>query len=292
MSEAANGLAAEVGSQGTVLLVDDDPVARSSFSQLLQCRGVTTFDASTGEGAVLSALAHRPDVMVLDNRLGKPGDMTGIDVIDALHAQSFYPTWILYSGFMELDLAVDAGRRDVFCVVQLPSIDIETPVMKALAAAREGQVSGWPFLPVGQLPLSPHTTAVKGAGWILLACDSLDDLPSFPAWASFVNTNERRMRDLYEQLRLEPHHVKSFMRWFRALARASGDAENAIAEMIVGDPRTLKRLRDEAGLSSSEKRMSLEQFLRSQTFLPVDHVLSKTLRSLTTSRNMPDLLKR
>ena len=39
---------------------------------------------------------------------------------------------------------------------------------------------------------------------------------------------------------------------FRSLARAHSDAENAIAEMTVGDPQTLKKLRDEAGLSSSE----------------------------------------
>jgi hypothetical protein len=246
-----------------------------------------------GEGAVLSAIAHRPDLLVLDNRLGKPGEMTGIDVIDALHARSFYPTWILYSGFMELDLAVDAVRRDVFRVVQLPSIDLEIVVMKALTAVREGRAGGWPILPVRELPTSPHTNAWTGAEWILFTCDSLDDLPSFPAWASFVNTNERRMRDLYEQLGPAPQHVKSFMRWFRALARADGHVQNAIAEMTVGDPRTLKRLRDEAGLSRSGARaISLEQFLRTQTFIAVDHILVKTLRSLAATRNLPEFLKR
>lgn len=156
--EAADGLATGTGVHGTALIVDDDPVTLSSFSQLLQLRGVTTYGASTGEGAVRSALAHRPDVLVLDNRLGKPGDMTGIDVIDALHVQSFYPTWILYSGFMEFDLAVDAGRRDVFRVVQLPSTDIETVVMTALTAVREGQAGGWPILPVGPWPTNHRRT--------------------------------------------------------------------------------------------------------------------------------------
>ena len=290
MSESADRLSAEAV-HGAILLVDDDPATLWSLSRLLQHQGVTIYEASTGEGAVRSALAHHPDVLVLDNRLGQQGEMTGVDVIDALHAQSFYPTWILYSGWMDPALAIDAGRRDVFCVVSLPTTDIETTVMKALATARGGHAAGWPILPVGRVPTAPQTNAGKGAGWLLLACDSLDDLPSFPAWASFVNTNERRMRDLYEQLRLDPHHVKSFMRWFRALARAHGDAENAIAEMTVGDPRTLKKLRDQAGLSSSVVRISLEQFLRSQMFLPVDHLLVKTLQSLTTIRNLPDLLK-
>jgi CheY-like chemotaxis protein len=106
MSEAPDRHSTETDVQGSALIVDDDLGALSSFSRLLQHCGVTTYAASSGEGAVQSALAHRPDVVVVDNRLGKSADMTGIDVIDALHAKSFYPTWILYSGFMEVDLAV------------------------------------------------------------------------------------------------------------------------------------------------------------------------------------------
>lgn len=240
-----------------------------------------------------SALAHRPDVLVLDNRLGKPGDMTGIDVIDALHVQSFYPTWILYSGFMEFDLAVDAGRRDVFRVVQLPSTDIETVVMTALTAVREGQAGGWPILPVGPLADKPQTNVARGARWILVACDSSDDLPSFPAWAVCVNASEGRMRDLYKQLKLDPHEVKSFMRWFRALTRARGHVEDAVAELSVGDERTLSQLRGAARLSEPKvARIPLEQFVRSQTFVAADHALVTTVRSLTATRNLPTIRKR
>jgi hypothetical protein len=166
--------------------------------------------------------------------------------------------------------------------------------MKALAAAREGTSGGWPILlPVSHLPTSPHTNAGTAAGWILITCDSSDDLASFPAWAAFVNTNERRMRDVYDQLGLDPKHVKSFMRWFRAMARARGHVASAIAEMTVGDPRTLKKLRNDAGLSHwSGVRISLEQFLRTQTLVPVGHTLVKTLKSLTAVRNLPEFLRR
>jgi CheY-like chemotaxis protein len=293
MSEAADGLATGTGVHGTALIVDDDPVALSSFSQLLQLRGVTTYGASTGEGAVRSALAYRPDVLVLDNRLGEPGDMTGIDVIDALHAQSFYPTWILYSGFMEFDLAADAGRRDVFRVVQLPSTDIETVVITALTAAREGLAGGWPILPVGPLADTPQTNVARGARWILVASDSSDDLPSFPAWATCVDASEGRMRDLYKQLKLDPHEVKSFMRWFRALTRARGHVEDAVAELSVGDERTLSQLRSAARVSELKVlRIPLEQFLRTQTFIAADHPLVTALRSLTATRNLPTIRKR
>jgi CheY-like chemotaxis protein len=293
LSEAAGGLAVGTDLKGSALIVDDDPEALSSFSQLLQLRGITTYGASTGDGAVRSALAHRPDVVVLDNRLGKPGEMTGIDVIDTLHAQGFYPTWILYSGFMEFDLAVDAGRRDVFRVVQLPSTDIETVVMTALTAVRAGQVGGWPILPVGPLADIPQTNVARGARWILIACDSSDDLASFPAWAARVNASEGRMRDLYKQLKLNPHEVKSFMRWFRALTRARGHVDDAVAELSVGDERTLWQLRGAARLSDPKvARISLEQFVRSQTFVAADHALVSTVRSLAATRNLPTIRKR
>ena len=293
MSESATRPAADAGIHGSVLLVDDNPVTRSGLSLLLHHRGVTIYEASTAASAVRSALAHRPDVLVVDNRLGSPDDLTGIDVIDALHAQSFYPTWILYSGFMDFDLATAAGRRNAFCVISLPSLEVDTAVMKALAATRKGESGGWPTLPIGQLPTSPPTNAAKGAAWILAACDSKGDLPTFPQWANLVSTSERQMRDLYKQIGLEPQNVKSFMRLFRALGRAGGHVEDAIGEMTVGDFRTLQRLRDDAGLSDPTlTRVSLEQFLRIQTFIPIDHLALTTLRSLIATRNLPELFKR
>src|SRR5688572_1405143 len=126
MSDAADRSSAEADVHGAVLIVDDHPATLSGLSLLLRHRGVTIYEASTGAGAVRSALAHHPDVLVLDNRLGNPEEMTGIDVIDALHAQSFYPTWILYSGFMDIELAAAAGRRNVFSVIRLPSLELDT----------------------------------------------------------------------------------------------------------------------------------------------------------------------
>lgn len=169
MSEATDRLAAEAGAHGAVLIVDDDPATLSGLSLLLQHRGVMIYEASTGAGAVRSALAHHPDVVVLDNRLGSPQDMTGIDVIDALHAHSFYPTWILYSGFMDFDLAADAGRRHVFSVISLPSTEIDTSVMEALTATRRGQAGAGLFSP--WVRRRPHTRTPRRAprGFLLHA---------------------------------------------------------------------------------------------------------------------------
>jgi hypothetical protein len=94
------------------------------------------------------------------------------------------------------------------------------------------------------------------------------------------------MRDLYKQLGLQAEHAKSFMRLFRALTRAGGHLENAMGEITVGDFRTLQRLRDAAGLKDATvTRVPLQQFLRIQTFIPFDHSVVVTLRSLITTRN-------
>ena len=143
-------------------------------------------------------------------------------------------------------------------------------------------------MPVGPMPSVPQTNAAKGAAWILQACDSLDDLPTLPVWARWVNATERPMRDLYKQVGLQPEHVKSFMRFFRALTRAGGNLESAVGELTVGDFRTLQRLRDDAGLNDpTVTRVPLEQFLRIQTFIAFDHSVLVTLRSLIATRNVP-----
>lgn len=276
---------------GTVLIVDDDPATVSSISTKLRCGGLTMFEAYTGKGAVTSALEHRPDVLVLDYRLGVH-EMTALDVIDTLRARLFYPTWILYSQYMSFDLAVDAGRRNAFKALVLALSDIEAEVMRALIATREGKTGGWPPLPVGPMPVIPHANAAKGAAWILVACDSNDDLRSFSAWATFADASERRMRDVFEQMALDSVNVRTFMRLFRALARARGHVGNAVAEMDVGDARTLKRMLDKAGLNAPPgARIALEYFLRVQTLVPFDHSVVESLRSLCAMRNLPGLSK-
>ena len=292
MSEAATRLAAESVVHGAVLLVDDDVEMLAGLSRLLQHQGVTVYQASTGSAAARSALAHRPEVVVLDNRLGNSGEMTGIDVIEALHAQSFYPTWILYSGFMEIDVAVEAGRHHPFRVVSLPAPELDTTVIEALRATQRGEAGGWPLLPVRPSSTSPPTSAAVGADWILKACDSEGDLRNFAEWAHVTGVSGRRMRDLYKQMNLDPQHVKWFMRMFRALARARGYLEDAVAELIVGDPRTLKHVSDDAGLNVRPAvRVPLEQFLRTQKFVPYEHSLMTALRSLIATRSLPTIFK-
>lgn len=100
------------------------------------------------------------------------------------------------------------------------------------------------------------------------------------------------MRELFKQMALDPQRVKWFMRVFRALAKTRGHVENAVAELTVGDPRTLKHVRDDAGLNlPSLVRIPLEQFLRTQRFVPIDHSVLTALQSIIATRNLPESLK-
>ena len=67
-----------------VLVVEDDPLSQRLMRDVLQVHGYDTVVASSAEEGLLSAKAHRPDVVLMDIRL--PG-MDGFAALDALRAE-------------------------------------------------------------------------------------------------------------------------------------------------------------------------------------------------------------
>ena len=74
---------ASEGPRHDILVADDNEDAAWALSQLLQRAGHRTRQAHSGSEAVATAVAHRPDVAVLD--IGMP-DMDGIEVASRLRA--------------------------------------------------------------------------------------------------------------------------------------------------------------------------------------------------------------
>jgi two-component system, OmpR family, response regulator ResD len=68
-------------SRGKVLIVDDEPAIGDVVSRYLQRAGYETAVAATGQGALGSAAATRPDVVVLDLMLP---DVDGLEVMRRL----------------------------------------------------------------------------------------------------------------------------------------------------------------------------------------------------------------
>jgi two-component system KDP operon response regulator KdpE len=94
-----------------VLVVDDEPQIRRALSVNLRARGYEVDTAASGEEALQRAVAHVPDVVVLD--LGLPG-IDGVQVIHGLRGWTSVPIVVLSVRDQERDkvAALDAGADD------------------------------------------------------------------------------------------------------------------------------------------------------------------------------------
>lgn len=94
-----------------VLVVDDETAIRRFLRASLTAHGSEVFEAPTGQEALSSAAAHRPDLVILD--LGLP-DIDGVQVTRLLREWSRVPIIILSVRDHESDkiAALDAGADD------------------------------------------------------------------------------------------------------------------------------------------------------------------------------------
>lgn len=94
-----------------VLVVDDERAIRRFLQAALDAHGYAVFEAASGEEAIRSVIADRPDLVILD--LGLP-DIEGIEVTRRLREWSSIPIIILSVREQEADKisALDAGADD------------------------------------------------------------------------------------------------------------------------------------------------------------------------------------
>ena len=75
-----------------ILVVEDDIPVRNLITITLKTHGYRYLTAGTGDGAVVEASSHNPDVVLLD--LGLP-DMDGVDVIRKIRTWSNLPIIVI-----------------------------------------------------------------------------------------------------------------------------------------------------------------------------------------------------
>ncbi len=94
-----------------VLVVDDEPQILRALAINLRARGYDVATARTGADALASAVAHLPDLVVLD--LGLP-DLEGTEVIAGLRGWTSVPVLVLSGRTDSTDKvqALDAGADD------------------------------------------------------------------------------------------------------------------------------------------------------------------------------------
>ena len=94
-----------------ILVVEDDPPVRNLIATTLKAHDYRYLTADTGEGAVMEAASHAPDVILLD--LGLP-DIDGVEVIHRVRGWSNVPIIVISARSEDADkiAALDAGADD------------------------------------------------------------------------------------------------------------------------------------------------------------------------------------
>lgn len=94
-----------------ILVVDDEKSIRSFLRVSIEMQGYKCIDASDGANALMLAVSHNPDILILD--LGLP-DMDGVEVIKKLRLISKIPIIIISARGHDLEKieALDAGADD------------------------------------------------------------------------------------------------------------------------------------------------------------------------------------
>lgn len=97
--------------KSTILIVEDDAAIRNLISTTLGAHGYKFLVAPTGETAILEAVSHNPDAILLD--LGLP-DIDGIDIIKKIRSWSTVPIIVVSARSEDTDKieALDQGADD------------------------------------------------------------------------------------------------------------------------------------------------------------------------------------
>jgi DNA-binding response OmpR family regulator len=96
--------------KNNILVVDDEPVARQSLSDILRLEGYNVAAVANGEQAVEHIRNHSVDLIVLDLKM--PG-MNGLDVVQVVNQIAPDTEIILLTAFGSMESAVEALRQRV-----------------------------------------------------------------------------------------------------------------------------------------------------------------------------------
>ena len=104
-----------------VLVVEDDTPVRNLITTTLKTHEYRYLSAQNGASAVLEALSHNPDIVLLD--LGLP-DMDGVEIIRKIRSWSNMPIIVISARTEDSDkiVALDAGADDYLTKPFRPTI--------------------------------------------------------------------------------------------------------------------------------------------------------------------------
>jgi DNA-binding response OmpR family regulator len=118
--------------KSNILVVDDEPVARQSLSDILKLEGYVVASAPNGQAAVEYVRTHPVDVMIVDLKM--PG-MDGLEVVQVLNQLSPETEVILLTAFGSTETAIQALRLRIHDYLLKPAspVQVIASVKKALS---------------------------------------------------------------------------------------------------------------------------------------------------------------
>ncbi|MGE5249708.1 MAG: response regulator transcription factor [Bacteroidota bacterium] len=129
--------------KSTILVVDDEPVARQSLTDILKLEGYIVASAPNGHAAVEQVRLHPVDLLIVDLRM--PG-MDGLDVVQVVNQISPETEVILLTAYGSTETAIQALRLRIHDYLLKPASPAQVlqSVKKGLArrAARLHARSG------------------------------------------------------------------------------------------------------------------------------------------------------
>jgi DNA-binding response OmpR family regulator len=118
--------------KSNILVVDDEPVARQSLTDILKLEGYNVMSAPNGQAAVEYVRTHPIDLMIVDLRM--PG-MDGLEVVQVVNQISPETEVILLTAFGSTETAIQALRLRIHDYLLKPAspAQVLASVKKGLA---------------------------------------------------------------------------------------------------------------------------------------------------------------
>lgn len=118
--------------KSNILVVDDEPVARQSLSEILRLEGYSVNSVPNGQAAVEYVRTHPVELVVVDLRM--PG-MDGLEVVQVVNQISPETEVILLTAFGTTETAIQALRLRVhdYLLKPAPPAQVVNSVKKGLA---------------------------------------------------------------------------------------------------------------------------------------------------------------
>jgi len=118
--------------KSNILVVDDEPVARQSLSEILRLEGYSVNSVPNGQAAVEYVRTHPVELVVVDLRM--PG-MDGLEVVQVVNQISPETEVILLTAFGSTETAIQALRLRIhdYLLKPAPPSQVVNSVKKGLA---------------------------------------------------------------------------------------------------------------------------------------------------------------